>query len=380
MTRQTAHSPGLQPAGTPPRPTPHRCRRRPAAASAIRRRTAEPHLLDYARGARQAALDGTRRCSCSCSWRHRLHVHCDADLRSARAAPDRVREPERRQLQGRSSTRTRRQGGLLPDAVQHPAEPRAGAEDDRRAEAVGHAELVRRRSGEVSAEGDALGRAAAGVDRRSFGQRRRRDDGRRRAADETAAQSRAIDAFLERLDRHADPQQPAGRRQLPPVRRRRWRRSIANALAKNYIEQNLEFQFMASQEASRLARRAPRRTAQGGRGRRDELQHYREQNDAISLEDRENIVVQKLADLNAAVTQAKTERLQKEAMYRQLARVEADRGDARHVPGDSQQPVHPAAEGGARQPAAPARAAVREARRQAPGHDQAASRRSRRRR
>ena len=42
-----------------------------------------------------------------------------------------------------------------------------------------------------------------------------------------------------------------------------------------------------------------------------ELQRYREQNDAISLEDGENIVVQKLADLNAAVTQAKTERIQK---------------------------------------------------------------------
>ena len=41
------------------------------------------------------------------------------------------------------------------------------------------------------------------------------------------------------------------------------------------------------------------------------LQQYREQNDAISLADRENITVQKLADLNAAVTRAKTERIQK---------------------------------------------------------------------
>ena len=48
------------------------------------------------------------------------------------------------------------------------------------------------------------------------------------------------------------------------------------------------------------------------------LQHYREQNDAISLQDRENIVVQKLGDLNAAVTRAKTDRIQKQAMYNQL--------------------------------------------------------------
>src|SRR5205823_1797201 len=36
------------------------------------------------------------------------------------------------------------------------------------------------------------------------------------------------------------------------------------------------------------------------------------------LHDRENIVVQKLTELNGAVTQAKTERFQKEAVYRQL--------------------------------------------------------------
>src|SRR6185295_12038817 len=53
-------------------------------------------------------------------------------------------------------------------------------------------------------------------------------------------------------------------------------------------------------------------------GSEAKLQRYREQNDAISLKDRENIVVQKLSDLNGAVTQAKTERFQKEALYRQL--------------------------------------------------------------
>jgi succinoglycan biosynthesis transport protein ExoP len=48
------------------------------------------------------------------------------------------------------------------------------------------------------------------------------------------------------------------------------------------------------------------------------LQQYREQNDAISMKDRENIVVQKLSDLTTAVTQAKTERFQKEVLYQQL--------------------------------------------------------------
>src|SRR5207247_33408 len=55
------------------------------------------------------------------------------------------------------------------------------------------------------------------------------------------------------------------------------------------------------------------------------LQVYREQHDAVSLEERQNIVVQKLADLNAAVTRAKTERIQKESAYEQIKAVQNDR-------------------------------------------------------
>ena len=55
------------------------------------------------------------------------------------------------------------------------------------------------------------------------------------------------------------------------------------------------------------------------------LQQYREQNETISLVDRDNITVQKLGDLNAAVTRAKTDRLTKEAMYRQLQASASDR-------------------------------------------------------
>src|SRR5207302_10144192 len=52
---------------------------------------------------------------------------------------------------------------------------------------------------------------------------------------------------------------------------------------------------------------------------------YREQNDAIAFDNRQDIVVQKLADLNAAVTRAKTDRIEKEALYRQIQALQADR-------------------------------------------------------
>jgi capsular exopolysaccharide synthesis family protein len=143
------------------------------------------------------------------------------------------------------------------------------------------------------------------------------------AASETAAQSRAIDAFLANLSIA-----PIRNSRLVDVRYRlsdpELATGIVNALARNYIEQTLEYKFMASKEASdwlgdRLSEQ--RRSVEQAEAK---LQQYREQNDAISLQDRENIVVQKLGDLNAAVTRAKTERIQKEAMYNQLRSIERD--------------------------------------------------------
>jgi uncharacterized protein involved in exopolysaccharide biosynthesis len=141
--------------------------------------------------------------------------------------------------------------------------------------------------------------------------------------DETAAQSRAIDHFARQLTvspirnsrlvdvkyRHPDPALAA---------------TIVNALARNYIEQNLEYRFTASKEANdwlgaRLAEQLKEVEAAEAR-----LQRYREQNETMALVGRDNITVQKLADLNAAVTRAKTDRLTKEAMHRQLQAATAD--------------------------------------------------------
>jgi capsular exopolysaccharide synthesis family protein len=93
---------------------------------------------------------------------------------------------------------------------------------------------------------------------------------------------------------------------------------IANQLANNYIEQSLDYRYTASQDAS--AWLAARLEEQGTQVKEAEaaLQRYREDHDAITLDNGGSIVVQKLSDLNAAVTRAKTERLQKEAIERQL--------------------------------------------------------------
>jgi succinoglycan biosynthesis transport protein ExoP len=134
---------------------------------------------------------------------------------------------------------------------------------------------------------------------------------------ETVSQSRAIEAFAAALT-------------VAPVRNSRLvdvkfdlpdgalAASVVNALAKNYITQNLEYKFMASKDASDWLGQQLGEQRKQVEDAEKKLQQYREQNDSISMKDSENIVVQKLSDLNGAVTLAKTERFQKEAIYRQV--------------------------------------------------------------
>ncbi len=145
-----------------------------------------------------------------------------------------------------------------------------------------------------------------------------------RLPDESKVQSSTIDRFLNDLT-------------VSPIRNSRLvdvrfespdpalSANVANALAKSYIQQNLEFKFMSSKEASDwLGERLGEQRKQVETSEQA-LQRYREQTDSVSLEEKQNIVVQKLSELNAAVTRAKTERIQKEAAYNQIRSLQNDR-------------------------------------------------------
>ena len=140
---------------------------------------------------------------------------------------------------------------------------------------------------------------------------------------EALAQSVAIDRFLSNLGidplrnsrlvdvkyRSADPQLAA---------------RVANQLAQHYIEHSLEYKFNASREASTWLEQQLAQQLKAVEAAETRLQQYREQTDAVSVEDSGNIVVQKLGELNTALTRAKTERMQKEAVERQLVAIERD--------------------------------------------------------
>jgi len=97
---------------------------------------------------------------------------------------------------------------------------------------------------------------------------------------------------------------------------------MANGYAKAYIQQSMEHRFSASREASDWLNEQLADQRKKVEASEAELQRYKEQHDAVAVEDRQNIVVQRLGDLNAAVTKAKTERIGKEAVYNQLKAVQ----------------------------------------------------------
>ena len=143
-------------------------------------------------------------------------------------------------------------------------------------------------------------------------------------AGETAEQSRAIDEFLKRLT-----VSPVRNSRLVDVAFRspdaQLSSRVANALAKQYIEQNLEFKFLATKEATDFLTERTAEQRQALEKSEQALQQYREKTGAMALEDRQNIVIQRLADLNAAVTRARTDRIEKESVYDQIRSIQNDR-------------------------------------------------------
>src|SRR4029453_374773 len=97
---------------------------------------------------------------------------------------------------------------------------------------------------------------------------------------------------------------------------------LANGHAQAYIDQNLETRRQGAREATQWLNERLDELRGQVNSRQGALQAYREQKDAVSLEDRQNIVVQKLAQLNTAFTTARTERVDKEVLYHQLMAIQ----------------------------------------------------------
>ena len=93
---------------------------------------------------------------------------------------------------------------------------------------------------------------------------------------------------------------------------------MANGLAQAFVDQNLESRRQTSLAAAKWLNQRVDELRQEVGSTDGALQRYREQQNAASLDDRQNVVVQKFGQLNAAVTAARAERVEKETLYKQL--------------------------------------------------------------
>lgn len=91
---------------------------------------------------------------------------------------------------------------------------------------------------------------------------------------------------------------------------------LANALAQAYIQQDLDNRMGASMQAIDWLRERSEEYREKLEKGLLELQEYREKTGSVSLEEDQNIVIEKLKALNAALTAAQTERIQAETMWK----------------------------------------------------------------
>ncbi len=142
-------------------------------------------------------------------------------------------------------------------------------------------------------------------------------------ANETTAEAAAISGFLGGLTvtplRNTRVVNVAYRSADPEFAAR-----AVNTLAAEYIKQSIELRLASSQEANDWLGKQLEDQRKKVEETEVALQRYRETNNAIATEDKRDIGVQRLADLNGAVTKAKTDRIDREAEYNRLRMLKED--------------------------------------------------------
>lgn len=105
-----------------------------------------------------------------------------------------------------------------------------------------------------------------------------------------------------------------------------------NELANQYRLRNLDSRFIASKEANDFLSQQLSEQRTKLEESEAALVRYRETHNAASVDDRQNIVVQKLTELNAQVTRAKIDRIDKQSLYNQLDGVRRSGGSLETIP------------------------------------------------
>lgn len=143
-------------------------------------------------------------------------------------------------------------------------------------------------------------------------------------ADETTAQSAQIGTFLGGLSIV-----PVRYTRLVEIRYRSpdpvMAERAANAVVDSYKQQSLDSRLLASREANDYLSQQLEEQRKKVEVSETALQQYKEAHNAVALDEKENTVITKLADLSARVTRASSERMEKELSYKSIEALQGDR-------------------------------------------------------
>jgi capsular exopolysaccharide synthesis family protein len=91
-----------------------------------------------------------------------------------------------------------------------------------------------------------------------------------------------------------------------------------NTLLEEYVDQNLAYKLESSQSMLEWLQKELDKQLKKVQDSDQALATYREKQNAMSLDDKQNIVTQRLTAINDALIKARTEKIQKESLYNQL--------------------------------------------------------------
>lgn len=148
------------------------------------------------------------------------------------------------------------------------------------------------------------------------------EEAERPKADETPDESGLVSVFIGRVD-----VQPIRGSRLVNVTftamEPKFAAQAVNTLVDEYVDQNLQLRVQASQNMLDWLAGEIQKQQQKVAESEQALSDYRDRQNALSLDDKQNIVTQRLTQLNDALIRARTSKAQKEALYKQVRSMSA---------------------------------------------------------
>jgi polysaccharide biosynthesis transport protein len=90
---------------------------------------------------------------------------------------------------------------------------------------------------------------------------------------------------------------------------------VVNRLAEEYIDMNFDTKYNATSTATEFLHRKMADMKSAVEKSEEELVRFSQQHDIYEISDKENVILQKLSDLNSALTSAQADRIQKESVW-----------------------------------------------------------------